>query len=257
MKCNTQHNQIAYNQAEEEAEQRQDGLTKLIEKYVDCKHKNGQYILIQEHREVLHEFIKWMDNHAKKIRSLYTIANYIRTLSKMSRAFKKPYLEITDYELLNYIAYLKDCGNEITNKPLKPQTLNITKMYIRSFYKWLNGGESYPEQVKRLEVGRHEKRDLDIKDLPTFDELQKLILNVPCPDELTKVRNQAIVAMMIEMPYNATYNSIDLAREGLKLAINLFTPIEISIIQLFGISVFIFILLVIITIKYLRKHGLL
>jgi integrase len=82
--------------------------------------------------------------------------------------------------------------HDMESSEYSPRTKLDFKASVKRFYKWLNGGEEYPECVRWIKTGMRKNNDTLPADLLTEDEAKKLIQACQNP------RDRAIVALLWE-----------------------------------------------------------
>lgn len=115
---------------------------------------------------------------ARTLRYLYDLPRIAEYLGKdFEKATRK------DFEgVLNKL--------EMTN--YAPQTKLDFKKSIKKFYKWLNGGEEYPESVKWIKTGRKMNNNKLPEELLTEDDVKQMIETAIHP------RDRAIISVLWE-----------------------------------------------------------
>ncbi|MEM2751143.1 MAG: tyrosine-type recombinase/integrase, partial [Nitrososphaerales archaeon] len=81
---------------------------------------------------------------------------------------------------------------KIERKDYSPFTKHDYKVVLKKFYKWLCGGEEYPEQVKWIKTTLKMKDELLPEDLLTEDEVMKLV------DKADSLRDKAFIITLYE-----------------------------------------------------------
>lgn len=99
----------------------------------------------------------------------------------MAKAIPKDFKDMTRGDIQDYIYNLK----------LAPGTISLVKVYIKKFFKWLNGNETYPDAVKWIKVKNHKKRTLH-SDILTPGEVLSMI------DAADNPRDRALVSITHE-----------------------------------------------------------
>lgn len=110
-----------------------------------------------------------------------TRVNRLGVLTRLGKAVRKPYLDMTADDIRTFIYSLK----------VAPSSLNTYKSVIKKFYKWLYKGDEYPECVKWLKISTMKKRKLP-EDILTVDEVKRII------DAADNPRDQAMVAIFYD-----------------------------------------------------------
>jgi len=99
----------------------------------------------------------------------------------LARKIKKPFMEMTKEDIENHIFGIN----------LAPSTLDIHKINIRGFFKWLYKTEDYPENVKWIKLQNHKKRKLP-EDILSCYEIKALI------DAADNSRDRALVSVFYD-----------------------------------------------------------
>lgn len=102
-------------------------------------------------------------------------------LVNMARKLKKPFNEMMK----------EDIENHIFGIDLAPASLDLHKVNIRGFFKWLYKTEGYPENVKWIKLQNHKKRKLP-EDILTPYEIKALM------DAADNSRDRALVSVIYD-----------------------------------------------------------
>ena len=108
--------------------------------------------------------------------------NQLSVLSLLARKVQKPWKEMTKMDIENYIFSLE----------YAPSTMDMHKIYIRKFFKWLYKSKDFPEIVEWINLQKNGKRKLPDA-LLTPEEIKMMI--DAAGDNL---RDRALVAVMYE-----------------------------------------------------------
>lgn len=130
-------------------------------------------------REVLARY----DQEAEKNEGLALRTRLSRAsiIVQLARRIKKPFKTMGR----------KDIEKHIYGLDLAPSSLDLHKVTIRYFFKWLNGVEDYPENVKWIKLMNTKKRKLP-KDILTPQEIKSLI------DAADNLRDKALVSVLYD-----------------------------------------------------------
>ncbi len=120
-----------------------------------------------------------MENMAKG-RALNTRACTLKALVSFTNYINKPFDEVTKNDVVNWANSLRD---------MAPSTQGLYKMRIKAFYKWLNGGEEYPDVVKWIKPNRKRKNTIEIL---TLDDVKKMV------ESTRNQRDRALIMTLYE-----------------------------------------------------------
>lgn len=110
---------------------------------------------------------------------------YLHDLSKLAVALPKNLEKATKKDIEAVI------GN-MESSDYSPRTKLDFKASVKRLYKWLDGGEEYPESVRWIRTGARKNNDTLPEDLLTEDEVKKIVGACRNP------RDRAIVAVLWE-----------------------------------------------------------
>jgi integrase len=79
-----------------------------------------------------------------------------------------------------------------SNEKFKDWTKHLYKVSVKKFYKWLNGGEEYPREVKWIKCNFRNSNRILPEELLTHDEVKKMIETAEHP------RDKAFIAVLYE-----------------------------------------------------------
>jgi len=108
------------------------------------------------------------DNLHMSITSLEVKIGLIKNLAYFT---KKPFKKITKIDLKKFL--------EKKTSGKKPNYVNVMKMNIKLFFKWLykiEGRGKYPKIVDWMKIHTLECQEINSKELITFEELQKILI---------------------------------------------------------------------------------
>ncbi|MFQ6607917.1 MAG: hypothetical protein ACE5EE_05190 [Fidelibacterota bacterium] len=156
-------------------------------------------IIVPRNRQLILDFIrdcrlgKTVKKKQKKVIGVARCTKYIHILVKISLWIGKPFDEVNDKDMEDFIAGLENDKYRYERKTRKGETISVTKYShatkldykktIKKFYKWLFGkNEYYPELVNWIET--YER----IKEIPALkrEEVEKLVVVI-------NIRNKAII----------------------------------------------------------------
>ncbi|MEE9236538.1 MAG: site-specific integrase [Thermoplasmata archaeon] len=134
--------------------------------------------LTGENRDLLRRYEAEMRAAGLAVR---TRLRQLEIIARLVDDLEKPLGEMDKADLVNWIA----------SKELADTTMRVTVTIIRKFWKWMNGGEEYPPEVKGLKRNSIKKTDtLRSQDLLTEEEVLTLIQVSPLS------RDKAILALL-------------------------------------------------------------
>ncbi len=113
------------------------------------------------------------------------VLRYLNDLPKLAILLKKDFEKATKKDIENVLAAME-------KEPLAPRTKLDFKVTVKKFYKWLNGGEEYPESVRWVKTGEKRNNNKLPEDLLTEEEVKKMILITNHP------RDRAIISVLWE-----------------------------------------------------------
>ncbi len=108
------------------------------------------------------------DNLHMSITSLYVKVGLIK---RMAYDVKKPFKKMTKTDIKKFL--------EIHSSNKKPNYINVMKMNIKLFFKWLykiEERDKYPKVVDWMKLHTLECQEINAKELITFEELQKILI---------------------------------------------------------------------------------
>ena len=112
---------------------------------------------------------KFQRSQGRNEAALRGTVTYLRALGKK---FKKPYLEISQEELLDWISKLRKKG--LRGKPLSESSIATALSRVRALLRWLNDGER-PPSLKGLKIGRGGSRVKRKGDLLTEEDMERIL----------------------------------------------------------------------------------
>ncbi len=108
----------------------------------------------------------------------------VNVLKCVARFIKKDFAQAARTDFEDYILSLKA-------RNLSPETIDSNKKILKVFYKWFNGGESYPDCVKWFKGSSQRKRKLP-EEMLNQDEVKSMLANC------TSLRDKALISVLWE-----------------------------------------------------------
>lgn len=133
--------------------------------------------------KTIHRFISFLKAEGK---AKGTIEAYERIIKRLRRFHKKPFKALTRGDLEAFLAAWSE-----DKERNSPAYLNFVRTALKFFFKWLDGGEEYPQCVKWIKVKRVQ-RELDPRDILTEEEVLQLIKAADHP------RDRALIHVLYE-----------------------------------------------------------
>lgn len=157
-------------------------LTQTLSKYQIEKENNNseeKITYIDENNKVMDDFIETKRVENKSQTTLY---NYNNEISKMFNIINKHYRDITTSDIRRYLDYRKQHDN------LKAVTLNNIRMYLMSFFKWLQVEDLIQKNpIDRIGVVKAEKKIIE-----TLTDEEAEMIRCACDSE----RDLAIIDIL-------------------------------------------------------------
>lgn len=141
----------------------------------------GWVNLLPEQEKVLQNYNR--DNVLNSL-SEATCHNKMKDLSLFARAVKKPFDQITEDDIKNYISDL--------NKKVKDNTLSVKKSAIKCFFKWFYKTDDYPALVKWIKTGYAKSKHRLPESILTPNEIKTLI------ESAKTIQHKAIIAVLFD-----------------------------------------------------------
>lgn len=132
--------------------------------------------LTKSQMETLKEFEREKSAQGMAPGSVYI---YLYCMAKLGRALKKPFKEASKNDIIDFLK---------AHTWYKSRSLKVS---IKAFYKWLYGGQVYPECVFWIKTHGFEKRKLP-EEILTRDEVKNLVEAAPNP------RDRALIMVLYE-----------------------------------------------------------
>lgn len=142
--------------------------------------KNKELEVPEEDRDLLSDFWSWMKAEGIKesTRSTYQVG--------LRRIYERIDGSIKDVDKKDMIRIIGELRDEFAES-----SVNMTISRVKKFYKWLNGGEKYPENVDWLKQNRGANNTLP-DELLTKDEIRQMI------DSCDNPQDRAMIATLYE-----------------------------------------------------------
>ena len=113
------------------------------------------------------------------------VLRYLNDLPKLAQILGTPFEKATREDLERVL-------QGIEKSDYAPQTKLDFRKSIKKFYKWLNGGETYPDSVSWIKTTGKRNHDRLPEDLLTEDDVKRLVVAA------THVRDRALVSILWE-----------------------------------------------------------
>ncbi len=110
---------------------------------------------------------------------------YLHDLPLLAEFLEKDFEKATEKDFETVL-------NKLDKTDYAPQTKLDFKKTIKKFYKWLNGGEQYPESVRWIKTGRKRNDQKLPEELLTEEEAKKMIETASHP------RDRAVISVLWE-----------------------------------------------------------
>lgn len=136
--------------------------------------------ILPEQLKILEEYDR--DNHLNGLSEI-TCVNKQNELLVFCREIKKLFNQVTIEDLKDYFTRFPH---------LKPSSLNIKKSTIKSFYKWLNGDEDYPEIVRWIKIKYSNSSDRLPESVLTPIEVKQII------DAAHRMQHKTLIAVLYD-----------------------------------------------------------
>jgi site-specific recombinase XerD len=113
------------------------------------------------------------------------VTKYVLSLRKLAKWLGQDFDTVTKPDI-------EDLINQLERSNYSAWTKHDYKVVIKRFYKWLNGGNEYPEAVKWITTTFKKKDSLLPKDLLTEDDVKQLV------DAASSPRDKAFIITLYE-----------------------------------------------------------
>ncbi len=117
--------------------------------------------------------------------------SYLDTLVPFSEQIKKLLPKATKGDIQGWLKSERKRRTGRGRIGISPATIQIHKTHLKSFYRWVNGGEEAPENVKWIK-GNSRKKDLPVEEILNQVEVKRMIEAAPSE------RDKAIIAVLYE-----------------------------------------------------------
>jgi site-specific recombinase XerD len=94
---------------------------------------------------------------------------YLDDLPRLARLLRKDFEKATRKDIERVLRSIE------TSSDLAPRTKLDFRVTIKKFYKWLNGGEEYPESVRWIKTGGKRNNNKLPEELLTEEEVKRII----------------------------------------------------------------------------------
>lgn len=156
--------------------------------------------LLPENKATLKQFLrdaalgKTIRHRAKKKVAKARLVKYVQDLKKLDKAFRKPFLAVTQADMERFILDLEEGRlRQSTGKPYAPETRVAIKKIIIKFYRWLNGGTT-PDLVTWIDTS------FVIRDYsaPKKDQIDRLLTGMTSNSPTELRRNRALISVLFD-----------------------------------------------------------
>jgi len=137
--------------------------------------------LLPEQVKVLQNYHR--DNALNSL-SEATCHNKMKDVTLFARAVKKPFDQVTEEDIKNYISDL--------SKRVRDNTLSVKKSAIKCFFKWFYKTDDYPAIVSWIKTGYAKSKHRMPESILTPDDIKSLI------DSARTVQHKAIIAVLFD-----------------------------------------------------------
>ncbi len=117
--------------------------------------------------------------------------SYLDTLVPFSEQIKKLLPTATKGDIQGWLKSERKRRTGRGRIGISPATIQIHKTHLKSFFRWMNGGEVAPENVKWMK-GTSRKKDLPTEEILNQLEIKRMIKAAP------SFRDKAIIAVLYE-----------------------------------------------------------
>jgi integrase len=138
--------------------------------------------IIEPNRKLLLEFVECCQAQGFEVP---TIVRHIFCLRKASKIFDKNLKDATKADVVRVVA-------EIERANLSDRTKLNEKKSLKRFYKWMNGDEEFPENVKWIKASRGKGKRILPENLLTEEEVKKIA------EAAINQRDRALVLVLYE-----------------------------------------------------------
>ena len=138
--------------------------------------------IIEPNRKALLEFVEYCQAQGYEVP---TIVRHIFCLRKVSKILGKSFRRATRDDMIRVVA-------EIEKEELSDRTKLNEKISLKRFYKWLNGDEEFPENVKWIKTSRKKGNRILPENLLTEEEVKQIA------EAAINQRDRALVLVLYE-----------------------------------------------------------
>ena len=119
-----------------------------------------------------------------------SITPYLAAVIRLLENYNKNFNKITEENLKTYFSKMQNTNSE-RGTPYSPSSIWMHKRHIKFFYKWLNGGEIFPNKVKWIK-NNSKRTTVETEDLLSPKDVETLIRNTD------NTRDQAIISVLYD-----------------------------------------------------------
>ena len=152
-----------------------------MEKIYIVSAEAGNSDLLPEQKKVLQNYHR--DNVLNSL-SEATCHNKMKNITLFARSVKKPFDQVTEEDIKNYISDL--------SKRVEDNTLSVKKSAIKCFFKWFYKGDDYPPLVRWIKTGYAKSKHRLPESILTPEDVKALI------NSANTVQHKAIVAVLFD-----------------------------------------------------------
>jgi len=124
-----------------------------------------------------------------------SITPYLSAVIRLLESYNKNFDKITEENLKNYFAKMQNAKSE-RGKPYSASSIWMHKRHVKFFYKWMNGGEIFPDKVKWIK-NTSKKTTVETEDLLHPKDIELFIRNTD------NTRDQAILSVLYDSAVRA------------------------------------------------------
>ncbi|MCK4826712.1 tyrosine-type recombinase/integrase, partial [bacterium] len=136
--------------------------------------------ILPEQLKILEEFDR--DNHINGLTE-ETCKNKLKELLVFCREVKKPIDKVTKEDIKTYFSEFSY---------LKPASITMKKSHVKTFFKWHEGTDEYPEIVRWIRVGFAKSNKRIPESVLTPTEVKQII------DAATRIQHKAMIAVLYD-----------------------------------------------------------
>ena len=120
-----------------------------------------------------------------------SITPYLHAIIRLLSSVDKDFEDMTEGDLKSYFARMKSLESQ-RGVPYSDVTIHDHERNIKFFFKWLNGGESFPDCVKWIKGRKLKKTNVVNDDLLSVEDIEAMIRHT------INTRDQAIIATLYD-----------------------------------------------------------